>query len=63
MKTCPKFDRLRAKYLQETAYLLNHAARHQGSHTARASTDLARSSKQRMARGLSGHVARCLECG
>ena len=62
MKTCRKFDRLRAKYMQETTYLLNHAARHEGSPTSRASTDLARSSKERMAKHLSGHVARCLWC-
>ncbi|MCZ0978679.1 hypothetical protein O1L60_03960 [Streptomyces diastatochromogenes] len=59
MNTCPKFARIRAKYEQETTYLLNHAARS----VASGSAGLAKSSKYRMARDLSGHVARCLECG
>ncbi|MFG3348711.1 hypothetical protein ACGF1Z_27090 [Streptomyces sp. NPDC048018] len=59
MNTCPKFARIRAKYERETTYLLNHAARS----AARGSAGLANSSKHRMARDLSGHVARCLECG
>ncbi|MFD3945210.1 hypothetical protein [Streptomyces sp. NPDC058579] len=59
MNTCPKFARIRAKYEQETSYLLNHAARS----AANGSAGLAKSSKHRMARDLSGHVARCIECG
>ncbi|WP_329309242.1 hypothetical protein [Streptomyces microflavus] len=59
MNTCPKFARIRAKYEQETTYLLNHAARS----ATNGSAGLAKSSKRRMARDLSGHVARCLECG
>ncbi|MER5737844.1 hypothetical protein ABT117_19500 [Streptomyces sp. NPDC002262] len=61
MNTCPKFARIRAQYEQETTYLLNHAAR-SGS-AARGSAGLAKSTKHRMARDLSGHVARCIECG
>ncbi|MFD4374791.1 hypothetical protein [Streptomyces sp. NPDC058486] len=61
MKTCQEFARIRAKYEQETTYLLNHAAR-RGS-AANGSAGLAMGSKHRMARDLSGHVARCLECG
>ncbi|MEW1699082.1 hypothetical protein ACIQCR_31475 [Streptomyces sp. NPDC093249] len=59
MKTCVKFTRIRAKYEQERAYLLNHAARS----AANGSAGLARGVKHRMARDLSGHLARCLECG
>ncbi|MFI9210267.1 hypothetical protein ACIGW7_19280 [Streptomyces sp. NPDC053253] len=63
MKTCREFARIQAKYTQETTYLLNHATRHQHSPTAKGSTGLAQGSKHRMAKDLSGHVARCLECG
>ncbi|WP_282697867.1 hypothetical protein [Streptomyces sp. CC208A] len=61
MNTCRQFARIRAKYEQEATYLLNHAA--QAGSAARGSAGLATSTKHRMARDLSGHVARCLECG
>ncbi|AKH86897.1 hypothetical protein AA958_19210 [Streptomyces sp. CNQ-509] len=63
MKTCADFAALQAVYEREIGYLTAHSVRHQGRPAARCSATQAASTKARMARALSGHLARCLECG
>ncbi|MFD8589855.1 hypothetical protein ACFV1B_09970 [Streptomyces sp. NPDC059637] len=63
MKTCPRFANLREEYEREIGYLNAHSERHAGKPSAKASAKHAASAKARMARALSGHVGRCLECG
>lgn len=63
MRTCPQFAAMRAEYEREIGYLNAHSQRHAGKSSAKASASYATSTKARMARALSGHVARCPECG
>ncbi|MFD8814695.1 hypothetical protein ACFV23_25200 [Streptomyces sp. NPDC059627] len=63
MKTCHQFDTVRAEYVREIDFMLAHSQRHEGRPAAKSSAKTATSTKHRMARALSRHVERCLECG
>ncbi|MFE9684510.1 hypothetical protein [Streptomyces sp. NPDC006285] len=63
MKTCHRFNTVRAEYEREIGFMLAHSDRHKGKPAARLSAKQAVSTKQRMAQVLSSHVGRCLECG
>ncbi|MFE4212229.1 hypothetical protein [Streptomyces sp. NPDC056844] len=63
MKTCRRFSTVRREYEREIRYMLAHSERYAGSPAAKSSAKQAASARQRMARTLSSHVARCPECG
>ncbi|MFD8847656.1 hypothetical protein [Streptomyces sp. NPDC059604] len=63
MKTCRQLSNIRAEYEREIGFMLAHAKRHEGRPAAKSSAQHAESTKQRMARALTGHVERCPECG
>ncbi|MFJ9901164.1 hypothetical protein ACIQPR_48480 [Streptomyces sp. NPDC091280] len=63
MKTCHRFDTVRAEYEREIAFMLAHSQRHEGRPAAKSSATQAASTKKRMVRALSSHVGRCPECG
>ncbi|MHC5701986.1 hypothetical protein OTC26_011100 [Streptomyces tirandamycinicus] len=63
MKTCHQFNTVRAEYQREIGYMIAHSERHEGRPAAKSSAKQAASTKQRMARALTSHVARCPECG
>ncbi|GGT22074.1 hypothetical protein ACK389_10705 [Streptomyces antibioticus] len=63
MKTCHRFDVIRKGYEREIGFLSAHSQRYAGRPSAKSSAQHAISAKTRMARALSGHVERCLECG
>ncbi|MCA1222287.1 hypothetical protein [Streptomyces sp. 8L] len=63
MKTCHRFETVRAQYEREIAFMLAHSERHAGRPAAKSSAKQAASTKQRMARALTSHVGRCPECG
>ncbi|MEV0577184.1 hypothetical protein [Streptomyces sp. NPDC050392] len=63
MNTCRRFNTVRGEYEREIGYLLAHSERYEGRPAAKSSAKQAASAKQRMARALSSHVGRCLECG
>ncbi|MFE6977038.1 hypothetical protein [Streptomyces sp. NPDC057682] len=63
MKTCRRFNTVRAQYEREIEFMLAHSERYAGRPAAKASAKQAASAKQRMARALSSHVGRCPECG
>ncbi|GAA3196281.1 MULTISPECIES: hypothetical protein [Streptomyces] len=63
MKTCHQFATVRAEYEREIGYMLAHASRHAGRPAGKSSAKQASSTRQRMARALNSHVARCPECG
>ncbi|GLW02530.1 MULTISPECIES: hypothetical protein [Streptomyces] len=63
MKTCPKFTRIKAGFETEMGLMASHSARHAGTRPGKASAMMAAGSKQRMARALTQHYARCPECG
>ncbi|MFB7630461.1 hypothetical protein ACFC0M_05860 [Streptomyces sp. NPDC056149] len=63
MRTCHQFTAIRQEYEREIGYLSAHSERHAGRPAAKSSAKHAASAKARMARALTGHVRRCLECG
>ncbi|MDX3402423.1 hypothetical protein ACN6LI_007904 [Streptomyces violaceoruber] len=63
MKTCHQFNTVRAEYQREIGYMIARSERHEGRPAAKSSAKQAASTKQRMARALNSHVARCPECG
>lgn len=63
MKTCRHFKRLRLDYEREIGYRTAHSQRYAGTPAAKASAIAAKSTAALMARALSGHVSRCIECG
>ncbi|MEU2466721.1 hypothetical protein ABZ580_21195 [Streptomyces sp. NPDC012486] len=63
MKTCRQFNTVRGEYEREIGYMLAHSQRYEGRPAAKSSAKQAASAKQRMARALSSHVARCPDCG
>ncbi|MER5567219.1 hypothetical protein ACWC98_11005 [Streptomyces goshikiensis] len=63
MKTCPRFTSIRADFERDIRYLGNHASRHAGTVPAKVSARTALGTKQRMARALTRHYERCVECG
>ncbi|MEC4019697.1 hypothetical protein [Streptomyces sp. H27-D2] len=63
MKTCHRFARIKSGFEQDTAFLRNHAERHQGETSAKVSRAQALGSRQRMATALGRHFERCRECG
>ncbi|MEU5898725.1 hypothetical protein [Streptomyces venezuelae] len=63
MKTCLRFDRIKAGFEKDVLFLRGHAERHVGSPAARTSAKHAISVKRNMARALNTHLARCRECG
>ncbi|WP_407836155.1 hypothetical protein ACE1OC_06460 [Streptomyces sp. DSM 116496] len=62
MKTCTRFADMKAGYERDIAFLRGHAARHEGSTAAKASTRHAWGVKQNMARALAKHFERCPLC-
>ncbi|MEU8482337.1 hypothetical protein [Streptomyces sp. NPDC048641] len=63
MKTCHRFDRIKAGFETDVRFLRGHAERHLGSPAAKTSAKNAVSVKRNMARALNTHLARCRECG
>ncbi|MCX5395594.1 hypothetical protein [Streptomyces sp. NBC_00102] len=63
MKTCNRFNTVRAEYEREIKFMIAHSERHAGRPAAKSSAKQAASTKQRMARALSSHVGHCPECG
>ncbi|MFK0099018.1 hypothetical protein [Streptomyces sp. NPDC091040] len=63
MKTCTRFNTVRAQFEREIGFMLARSERHAGKPAAKSSAYQAASAKQRMARALSTHVGRCPECG
>ncbi|MFF8447744.1 hypothetical protein ACF06Q_08585 [Streptomyces leeuwenhoekii] len=63
MKTCHQFKAVHAEYEREIGFMIAHSERHKGRPAAKTSAKQAASTKQRMARALTSHVARCPECG
>nr|WP_079071527.1 hypothetical protein [Streptomyces yokosukanensis] len=63
MKTCRRFDVCREEFEREILFLSTHAQRHADRPSGKASALYASSAKRRMARALSNHINRCLECG
>ncbi|MFF3640426.1 hypothetical protein [Streptomyces sp. NPDC002564] len=63
MKTCHRFDRIKAGFEKDVSFLRGHAERHLGSPAAKTSAKNAVSVKRNMARALNTHLARCRECG
>ncbi|WP_263978913.1 hypothetical protein [Streptomyces aculeolatus] len=63
IRTCAGFTALQAVYEREIGYLKAHSVRHEGRPAARCSATQAASTKARMARALTSHLARCPECG
>lgn len=62
MKPCRRFTALRSEYEREINFMIAHSQRHAGKPSAKSSAKQAASAKTRMAKALSGHVERCLEC-
>ncbi|MGY9065326.1 hypothetical protein [Streptomyces sp. CAS3] len=63
MKTCRKFEKVRAEYEREIGFMLARSRRHEGKPAAKSSARQAVATKQRMARALNNHAGRCPECG
>ncbi|MFK0143395.1 hypothetical protein [Streptomyces murinus] len=63
MKTCRKFEKVRAEYEREIGFMLARSRRYGGKSAAKSSERQAVATKQRMARALSHHAGRCPECG
>ncbi|MEU3008038.1 hypothetical protein [Streptomyces sp. NPDC006863] len=63
MKTCRRFDTVRAEFEREISFMLAHSQRYEGRPSGKSSAKRATSAKQQMARALSTHVGRCIECG
>ncbi|AKA06705.1 hypothetical protein SAZ_33045 [Streptomyces noursei ZPM] len=63
MKTCTQFATIRQEYEREIRFLSAHSERHAGRPAAKSSAKHSAWTKTRMARALSGHFNRCLECG
>ncbi|WP_129838020.1 hypothetical protein [Streptomyces sp. RFCAC02] len=62
MKTCRRFEAIRAGYMRDIQYLNDHAERRH-SPAAAASANIARGARHRMAQALNHHLRRCRECG
>ncbi|MFI0743294.1 hypothetical protein ACH4PU_35255 [Streptomyces sp. NPDC021100] len=63
MKTCERFARIKAGYEQDILFLCSYAERNPGTAPAKTSAKNAFTVKRSMARALSRHVDRCLQCG
>ncbi|KMS76982.1 hypothetical protein ACM01_03990 [Streptomyces viridochromogenes] len=63
MKTCHRFDTIKAGFERDVRFLRGHAERHRGSAPAKTSAKNAFSVKRNMARALNRHLDRCPECG
>jgi hypothetical protein len=63
MKTCSRFASIRSGFEREVHFLRSHSERYEDTAPARASANIAASTKQRMAKALSRHFERCPECG
>ncbi|KPC62618.1 hypothetical protein [Streptomyces chattanoogensis] len=63
MKTCERFQTLKAGYEQDITYLRNHSQRSTGTSAAKTSATNALAVKTRMAKALGRHFERCPICG
>lgn len=62
MRTCHRFDRLKAQAEREIAFHTAHAAKHAGERSAKQSATMAALARQGMGKALSRHYERCPEC-
>ncbi|MFB6631299.1 hypothetical protein ACFCWY_15475 [Streptomyces sp. NPDC056362] len=62
MKTCDRFKRIKDGFENDLAILNSHAAQHEGTNSAKASTRIAKGVKLNMGRALSRHYSRCRLC-
>ncbi|MBU7598923.1 hypothetical protein JGS22_015205 [Streptomyces sp. P38-E01] len=62
MTTCRRFAQLRQRYEREIDYQIGRAKQHAETPSGRASATAAKTTTALMARSLSSHVSRCLEC-
>lgn len=62
MKTCHRFDRLKARAEHEIRMHTAHAAKHAGEQSAKQSATMAVLARQGMGRALSRHYENCPEC-
>lgn len=62
MRTCHRFDRLKARAERDIRMHKAHATQHAGEQSAKQSTTLAVLARQGMGRALSRHYANCPEC-
>ncbi|MFB7936694.1 MULTISPECIES: hypothetical protein [unclassified Streptomyces] len=62
MKTCDRFNRIKAGFENDLAILNSHAAQHEGSNPAKASSRIAKGVKLNMGRMLARHYSRCRLC-
>ncbi|MEE4543982.1 hypothetical protein V2S66_18650 [Streptomyces sp. V4-01] len=62
MKTCHRFDLLKAHGERDIRMHKAHAAKHAGEPSAKQSATMAALARQGMGRALSRHYANCPEC-
>jgi hypothetical protein len=62
MRTCPRFDRIKARCERDIQMHQAHAAKHAGEQSAKQSATLAALARQGMGRALSRHYATCPQC-
>jgi hypothetical protein len=63
MRTCPRFERIKAQAEREIRMHKAHAAKHAGKQSAKQSATMAALARQGMGRALSRHYEKCPECG
>ncbi|AJC55003.1 hypothetical protein [Streptomyces sp. 769] len=63
MKTCERFQTMKAGYERDIAYLHNHAKHREGTAAAKTNATTAVALKVRMAKALGRHFDRCPICG
>jgi hypothetical protein len=62
MRTCRRFERIKARAEREIAFHTAHPAQHAGEQSAKRSAAMAVLARQRMGRALAQHYEKCAEC-